>query len=150
MKTLGYFNVIGDESFFNCGVTRLFSAKSLYKVMICSSIAFKMKQNTIWQSNQCKVIPRQSAPLYCILWAMKSFHCEFATLTNKFAIIFSANWMLNQLNLLQLDKGRCFDKRSFTSFQICLLDFGASRTYGKTFVDKYIKVRVCFFFSFMC
>ena len=54
--------------------------------------------------------------------------------------------MPNQLNLLQLDKGRCFDKRSFTSFQICLLDFGASRTYGKTFVDKYIKVRVCFLF----
>lgn len=55
--------------------------------------------------------------------------------------------MPNQLNLLQLDEGRCFDKRSFSSFQICLLDFGASRTYGKTFVDKYIKVRVCFFFT---
>ena len=54
--------------------------------------------------------------------------------------------MPSQLNLLQLDKGRCFDKRLFSSFQICLLDFGASRTYGKTFVDKYIKVRLYFFF----
>lgn len=27
-----------------------------------------------------------------------------------------------------------------TTGQICLLDFGASRTYGKTFVDKYIKI----------
>lgn len=143
------------RAFFNHGVTWLFSARFLFKVIICSNITFKMKQNkmkqnTLWQSNLCKVIPRQSVPFYCILWAMTSFRYEFTTLTSKFAIIFSANWMPNQLNLLQLDKGRCFDKRSFTSFQICLLDFGASRTYGKTFVDKYIKVRLYFFFSFMC
>lgn len=156
MKTLGYFNVIIDESFFQswCNLAFFFSARFLFKVIICSNITFKMKQNkmkqnTLWQSNLCKVIPRQSVPFYCILWAMTSFRYEFTTLTSKFAIIVSANWMPNQLNLLQLDKGRCFDKRSFTSFQICLLDFGASRTYGKTFVDKYIKVRVCFFFSFM-
>ena len=142
------------RAFFNHGVTWLFSARFLFKVIICSNITFKMKQNkmkqnTLWQSNLCKVIPRQSVPFYCILWAMTSFRYEFTILTSKFAIIFSANWMPNQLNLLQLDKGRCFDKRSFLSFQICLLDFGASRTYGKTFVDKYIKVRV-YFFSFMC
>ena len=31
--------------------------------------------------------------------------------------------------------------------QICLLDFGASRSYDKKFVDKYIKVRLFFLSS---
>ena len=108
------------RAFFNHGVTWLFSARFSFKVIICSIFTFKikqnkMKQNTLWQSNLCKVIPRQSVPFYCIFWAITSFRYEFTTLTSKFAIIFSANWMPNQLNLLQLDKGRCFDKRSFSA-----------------------------------
>lgn len=51
MKTLGYFNVIIDESFFQswCNLV-FFSARFLFKVIICSNITFKMKQNKMKQN----------------------------------------------------------------------------------------------------
>lgn len=64
--------------------------------------------------------------------------------------LYTVSKQLDQWDQLQLFKGALIDKRSFSFllivlWQICLLDFGASRTYGKKFVDKYIKVRVCCF-----
>ena len=51
MKSLGYFDVIIDESFFQswCNLA-FFSTRFLFKVIICSNITFKMKQNKMKQN----------------------------------------------------------------------------------------------------